>query len=404
MKLPWRRHIATIVLAAAVGLTSGDRALAGEVTLRGSVICNGACVQDPKTAVHDLALFAIGGTPEIEAEVNRIVKEFYPERGLDADAALKLMDQFSALLKYHVDPNSPALKEAKKPAAAGHYCMPAAAMAVTGTVREKDGEKWITVTRMEPAKLKYPERMYATDKPFVVPDREPLVLKIDERRTLKCVYIPPGKFLMGTPVYMWPYHVEEYPHQVTLTKAYYLAEIPVTQDLYEAVMGSNPSTVKDAELPVQNPTFADVDRFCRLLSEKTGKAIRLPTSAEWEYAARVGTSNPGFAEKFQDQNSSGKEGFKTPLRVKSRKPNPWGLYDMASCWWEITGDRGMYHVRESIVDPHYPPATENARSQRSGRGIVSDRWSIGTHEFITEKADYAGQKFRILVEVESAKK
>jgi hypothetical protein len=50
------------------------------------------------------------------------------------------------------------------------------------------------------------------------------------------------------------------------------------------------------------------------------------------------------------------------------------------------------------VDPHYPPGVEHARSQRSGRGIVKDNWSIGTHEFITEKADYAGQKFRVIVE------
>jgi hypothetical protein len=74
---------------------------------------------------------------------------------------------------------------------------------------------------------------------------------------------------------------------------------------------------------------------------------------------------------------------------------------MASCWWEISADKGMYNVRRSEVDPHYPPGAETARSQRSGRGIITDRWSIGTHEFITEKADYAGQKFRVIVEAEA---
>jgi formylglycine-generating enzyme required for sulfatase activity len=206
---------------------------------------------------------------------------------------------------------------------------------------------------------------------------------------------------MGTPVYMWPYHVEEYPHLVTLTRDYYLAEIPITQEMYKAVMGKNPSLVKDPHLPVQNPTFKDIQKFCDILSKKNGKKVRLPTSAEWEFAARVGTSNPGFAEKYKDQNSSGRHGFKEPLKVKSRKANAWGLYDMASCWWEITGDKAMYHVRKSVVDPHYPPGVENARSQRTGRGIISDRWSIGTHEFITEKADYAGQKFRVVVEIEA---
>src|SRR5262249_47547198 len=166
-------------------------------------------------------------------------------------------------------------------------CMPAEARAVTGTVGEKDGKKWITATRIEPCRLKYPARMLEPDKPFVVPGREPLTLKVGDKLTLRCVPIPAGKFLMGTPHYMYPYYVEEYPHPVTLTRDYYLAEIPVTQQMYEAVMGGNPSTVKDPLLPVQNPTFADVEKFCALLSEQNGKKVRLPTAAEWEYAARV---------------------------------------------------------------------------------------------------------------------
>jgi formylglycine-generating enzyme required for sulfatase activity len=179
-----------------------------------------------------------------------------------------------------------------------------------------------------------------------------------------------------------------------------MAETPVTQAMFEAVMGHNPSTVKDPQLPAQNPTFADVNKFCQLISEMNGRKVRPPTDAEWEYAARVGTSDPGFPEKYKEQNSTGPEGFKFPLKVKSKKPNAWGLYDMASCWWEITANKGTYNVRQPETDPFYPPGVENARSQRSGRGIIQETWSIGTHEFITEKADYAGQKFRVIVEAE----
>jgi formylglycine-generating enzyme required for sulfatase activity len=398
----WRPacHLAILVaLAGWLNLMGLSSASAGEVTLRGSMVCNGACITDPKTADHVLVLFAIDGSREIREEVDRIVAEFFPEKGLDGDAAQKLMDQFSARLKFYIAPDSPALRDVKN-TGKNHYCQPALAREVTGTVTEKEGKKWITATRIEPARLKYPERMMAPDKPFVMPDKEPVTLQISDKLTLKCVYIPPGKFLMGTPVWMWPYFVEEYPHLVTLTKPFWMAEIPITQEMYEAVMGSNPSTRKEPQLPVQNPRFADIKKFCEILSAKNGKKVRPPTDAEWEYAARVGTSNPGFAAKYREQNSTGTEGFKAPLKVKSRRPNAWGLYDMASCWWEISADKGMYNVRHSEVDPHYPPGVETARSQRSGRGIIKEEWSIGTHEFITEKADYAGQKFRVIVEAE----
>src|SRR5262249_16065928 len=232
-------------------------------------------------------------------------------------------------------------------------------------VTERDGKKWISAAKIEPTKLKFPDRMLAADKPFVMPDKAPVILKINDKLALKCVYIPPGKYLMGTPVYMWPYFQEEYPHMVTLTKPFFMAEIPFRQEMYEAVIGNNPSTVKDPLLPVQNPRFADIEKFCRILTERNGMKVRLPTDAEWEYAARVGTSNPGFADKYKDQNSTGREGFRAPLPVKSKLPNAWGLYDMASCWWEISADKGMYNVRQSTVDPHYPPEAENAKTQRS---------------------------------------
>jgi formylglycine-generating enzyme required for sulfatase activity len=404
----WRASVlpaSFLMFTALAGYLCGGEqpaAKGGEVTLKGSLVCNGATIPAPKEEDHVMVLFAIDGTTEVRAEVDKIMKEFYPEKGLDGEEAQKLMDQFSARLKFYIDPDSPAVKGDKnKNKGRNHYCQPALASAVTGVVAERGGKKWITADKIVSTTLKFPERMLAADMPFVKNDKEPVVLKIDDKLTLKCIYIPPGKYLMGTPVYMWPYYQEEYPHMVTLTKPFYMAEIPVTQDMYEAVMGNNPSTVKDPQLPVQNPQFAEVKKFCTILSEKNKKTVRPPTDAEWEYAARVGTSNPGFPEKFKDQNSTGTEGFKAPLKVKSKKPNAWGLYDMASCWWEITADKGMYNVRHSEEDPRYSPGVENARTQRSGRGILKKEWSISTHEFIMEKADYAGQKFRVMVEADA---
>jgi hypothetical protein len=181
-----------------------------KVTLKGSMVCNGACVPNPKEKDHVMVLFAIDGTAEIRAEVDKIMKDFYPDKGLDGEAAQKLMDQFSARLKFYIAPDSPALKDDKN-RGKNHYCQGAVARAVTGALVEKGGKKWITADRIGVTTLKYPERMLAADKPFIKNDKEPLILKIDDKLTLKCVYIPAGKYLMGTPVFMWPYYQEEYP-------------------------------------------------------------------------------------------------------------------------------------------------------------------------------------------------
>jgi hypothetical protein len=383
-------------MAILVGLEGVARA---EVTLEGSLVCNGACVTNPKAEDHVMVLFAIDGAAEVRAAVDGIVNDLFPAKGLDAEAAVEFLERFDARLKYYLAPNSPALKDDKN-RGGNHYCHGAKAVSVTGAVVEKGGKRWITADRIAPALLKYPERMSAADAPFVKSDRAPLVLRVDDELTLKCIPIPPGEFLMGTPYCLWPYYQEEFPHLVTLTKPYYLGEIPVTQEVYEAVMGDNPSAVKDPQLPVQNPTFSDVKKFCAILSERNGRTVRLPSDAEWEYAARVGTSNPGFPEKYEEQNSTGAVGFKAPLKVRSKKPNAWGLYDMASCWWEITDDQGMYNVRHAERDPRHPPASDEGGTRRSGRGLVKDGWSIGLREFITEKPDYTGQKFRILVEAD----
>src|SRR5262249_40190685 len=153
---------------------------------------NGACIPDPKKEDHSLVVFAIDGTAEIRAAVDRLMKDFYADKGLDAEAAQKLMDQFSVRLKYHIAPDSPALKNAKNKGD-NHYCMPALASAVTGVIDEKDGKKWITASRIEPCKLKFPDKMLAADKPFVMPSRDPLRLKIGHKHALKCVHIPAGK-------------------------------------------------------------------------------------------------------------------------------------------------------------------------------------------------------------------
>jgi formylglycine-generating enzyme required for sulfatase activity len=192
---------------------------------------------------------------------------------------------------------------------------------------------------------------------------------------------------------------EEYPRLVTLTQSFYLAEIPVTQEIWEAVMGSNPSKVKDPKLPVQNPLFPEIEKFCQILSQKTGRKVRLPSGAEWEYAARVGTSNPGFPEKYRKQGTLRDEGRKTPLPVKSKEPSAWGLYDMLSPWWEVTGDKAKYPSRQPEIDPRYPAS---GRENRTAMGVAGENWTISMREFDDETGlGYSSNRFRIAVDDDS---
>ncbi len=372
-----------------------------EVTIKGGLQCNGMCVPDPKKDDHVLVVFAVDGSPEIVAKVKKLMEAHYPEKGLDAEAAEKLQDQFIAQLKFFISPDSTAQVPDQNKGKNGHYCYASQPISVTGVVTEREGRRWIKVSKVEHGSMKYPERMLAEDKPFVAPPKDPLILKISDALSLRCVKIPAGRALLGEPFYVAIRYQEEYPRLVTLTKSFYLSEIPVTQEIWEAVMGSNPSKVKDPKLPVQNPLFPDIDKFCQILSEKSGRKVRLPSGAEWEYAARVGTSNPGFPEKYRNQGVLRDEGKKSPLPVKSKQPNAWGLFDMISPWWEVTGDKAKYPSRQPEVDPRYPAA---GKENRTAMGVVGENWTISMREFDDETGlGYSSNRFRIAVDDEGGK-
>ncbi|MGA2064489.1 MAG: SUMF1/EgtB/PvdO family nonheme iron enzyme [Thermoguttaceae bacterium] len=175
-----------------------------------------------------------------------------------------------------------------------------------------------------------------------------------------CTRNLPEKYFAGVPFYATydcdGRYDDDYPAMLTLTRPFYLAEIPVTQEMYEAVMGNNPSDQKGPKIPVLRVPCTDIQKFCRILSEKSGRKVHLPTQAEWEYAARAGTSNPPFVRKYKDQINVAADG-KTLLPVKSKQANAWGLHDMIACSWEIIGDTRQFS-RNDMVDPHYPTPCE----------------------------------------------
>ena len=213
-----------------------------EVVIRGGMESNSMCVPDSK-ADKIWVVFAVDGSPEIAARVKKVLDECYPAKGLDADAAVKLQKAYDAELKFFVAADSPATMPALK-----SYDESSQPVALTGILYDKDGRHWAKATKLEHVQLHYPEKMLAPDVPFVMPEKQPLVLTIAPNLTLNCIKIPAGKALLGAQFYMGRRYQEEYPRLVTLTKPYYMSEIPITQEIWEAIMGNNPSKQKGAAI------------------------------------------------------------------------------------------------------------------------------------------------------------
>ncbi|MBN2526568.1 MAG: formylglycine-generating enzyme family protein [Deltaproteobacteria bacterium] len=169
-------------------------------------------------------------------------------------------------------------------------------------------------------------------------------------------WIPPGEFLMGSPESESERYDNEVQHRVELTKGFWLADTACTQQLWQAVMGDNPSKFKGKHRPVENVNWHDCVRFIeRINKENSGLNLSLPTEAQWEYACRAGTMTPfSFGDNISSDfvNYVGKRDG--TVDVKSLPPNSWGLYEMHGNVYEWCEDWFDDYPTGKAVDPKGP--------------------------------------------------
>ena len=175
------------------------------------------------------------------------------------------------------------------------------------------------------------------------PSGNTITIPVKNGISIEMVKVEAGSFNMGaTPEMQAPYEVEKPVHRVTLTNNYYIGKYEVTQALWQAVMGSNPSYFKGDDLPVEQVSWNDCQDFISKLNAMTGKRFRLPSEAEWEYAARDGKKSRGY--QYSGSNTlgdvawyEGNSGSKTHA-VGTKQPNELGIYDMTGNVYEWCQD------------------------------------------------------------------
>ncbi len=297
---------------------------------------------------------------------------------IDGANWLNILSKRYLPLRYEFDgvtKNATYVLQIEKPQVA--YDGPTGTMSITSNVQMADvyidGEKLSSIT---PFTYEGPEGQHVLELKAAGYNDERSLITVELNRKLKfhlpmrakgsfsvngisyeMVHIKGGVFFMGSVAKndkKTTLNYEQPVHEVTL-RGYSLGKTEVTQALWEEIMGSNPSVNKGANLPVENVTWHDCQEFIGKLNERCATSFRLPTEAEWEYAARSGGQNG--ADEYAGGSSLGKVAHLgiTSLVVGMKQANQLGLHDMSGNVSEWCADwLGKYTV-DKVVNPTGPP-------------------------------------------------
>ncbi|MDR4513220.1 formylglycine-generating enzyme family protein [Nitrosomonas sp.] len=180
-------------------------------------------------------------------------------------------------------------------------------------------------------------------------------------------WIEPNSFMMGSPQNEAGRYDNETQHQVILTQGYWVADTACTQELWQAVMGDNPSRFEGNNRPVEDVSWDDIGNFLEQINKLHPELkLRLPTEAEWENACRAGTETAfnfgneitlnkvNYRGTWDDFGNWGEGALQQTAEVKRYPPNVWGLYEMHGNVWEWCQDWFEDYPSVSVIDPQGP--------------------------------------------------
>ena len=248
------------------------------------------------------------------------------------------------------------------------------------------------------AKVEAAETAFASklglSKPFVAGVR-------GQAGDLAVRWIPSGRFTMGSPSSEPDRYSDEVQLEAVLTRGFFLAETECTQGQWASVMGGNPSRFKGPDRPVEQVSWGEAVEYCRRLTAKQraegilaeGWEWRLPTEAEWEYAARAGTKGARYGELDAIAWYDGNSGSETHA-VGQKAANAWGLQDMMGNVWEWCSDWSGDYATGSETNPT-GPSSGSDRVNRGGSWSGDARYARSANRYrLVPGARYNNLGFR----------